>query len=144
VERSDKGRVAQFDSSRFYFAFDDGSESAPDNWDGYLNLIWTGDAKRDQIVGEQIQRLVDELERNGFIFVESESESTVIMNMTLKSVRFDPILGWITDDAKIAYIDASSDIEMGSVVADEVWYTPKLKWVINSLVEGSLELWGQE
>ena len=132
----------QLETSQFYFVFEDGSESAPDNWDGHVNLIWTGDEKRDEIVAVQIQRLLDELRQSGFAFVQNRSESNVVAHLKLKSVRFDPIGGWITDDAALTYSTTYNGAEMGSVVADEVWITPKLKWVIDALVSGSLELWG--
>ncbi len=144
LERTDDGISERFEDSRFFFVFDDGTEMAPDNWDGHINLLWTGDESRDRVVVEQIQRFQDELEQGGFAFVESESDSTVTARLRLKSVRFDPLGGWITDDASVTYLRTDGGSELGNVVADEVWITPKLKWVINALVRGSLELWGQE
>ncbi len=133
----------RFEDSRFYFTFDDGSESAPDNWDGHINLIWTGDEARDRIVAEQVQRLVDGLEQSGFAFVADLGDSTVVANLRLKSVRFDPLGGWITDDASLTYSSAGADTELGRVVANESGMTPKLKWIIDALLSGSVELWGQ-
>ncbi len=133
------GRLVE---SQFFLAFDDGSESNPDNIDGYLNLVWTNDEKREAVVAEQVDRLLKELQANGFKFVESKDESTVIANLRINSVRYDPVGGWITDDAAIAYVHTDSSEKLGTVIADEVWVTPTLEWVINALVEGSLELWG--
>ena len=144
LERTADDLSNRLDDSRFYFTFDDGSESAPDNWDGHINLLWTGDEARDRIVAEQVQRLIDELEQNGFAFVEDRGDSTVIANLRIKSVRFDPLGGWITDDASLTYSNPDTDAELGRVVANEAGITPKLKWIINALVRGSLELWGRE
>ena len=143
VNKTDVDLFQRFETSRFFFAFEDGSDSAPDNLDGYINLIWTNDEDRDEFVSEQILRLVDELTDHGFAFVESKDESTVVAKLKLKSVRFDPVSGWITDDAKLTYMNTEDDVEVGNVVSNEVWVTPKLKMVIDSLVRGSLELWGR-
>lgn len=141
LDRAENDLAGQLTSSQFYFVFEDGTDSAPDNWDGHINLIWTGDEKRDEIVAVQIQRLIDELKQSGFTFVQKKDESNVVAHLKLKSVRFDPIGGWITDDAALTYLTTRDGKEMGSVVADEVWITPKLKWVVDALVSGSLELW---
>ena len=144
LDRADTDLAGQLESSRFFFVFDDGTESAPDNWDGHINLIWTGDEKRDEIVAVQVHRLLHELNLSGFTLVQEQSESNVVARLKLKSVRFDPIGGWITDDASLTFSATVDDENLGSVVVDEVWVTPKLKWVIDALVLGSRQLWGVE
>jgi hypothetical protein len=130
------------DTSRFYLMFEDGSTSKPDNLDGYLNLMWTSDAKRVAVVADHLQYLKTELKAHGFTFVETAEDSTVLANLKIKSVRYDPVAGWITDDARIVYSPTSGGADFGIVVADEIWFTPTVKMVFEALVRGSLELWG--
>ncbi len=92
-----------FASSKFYLEIDDGSKSDPDNIDGYVNLLWMNDAMRAKLVPEYLTYLQSELHANGFSFVSSAENSSVRANLRIKSVRFDPLLGWITDDAKVVY-----------------------------------------
>ena len=132
-----------FESSEFYLEVEDGSRSKPDNLDGYVNLIWTNDEKRERVVAEHIQLLRTELSKHGFVFVETLEESSVCAALKFKAVRFDPIGGWITDDAQISYTGSKNGEELGTVVANEVLITPTIKMVFESLVIGSLELWGQ-
>ena len=129
--------------ARFYLTVQDGSDSKPDNWDGNLNLLWTNEEKRAAVVEKNIKMLIDGFEQNGFMFVGSENDGTVIANLEFKSVRFDPIGGWITDDARIAYTDAGTGGSLGTVVADERWTTPTVEMVFRALLKGSLKLWGQ-
>lgn len=143
LQRSDPDLASKFESSEFFLLVEDGSKSKPDNWDGNLNLIWTNDDKRAKIVAENIQMLRSDLEENGFVFVETQIDSSVVANLIFKSVRFDPTTGWITDDARITYLSTDSGKELGTVIADEVWVTPTVKAVFGALVKGSLELWGR-
>ena len=142
LQRSESEQGTELATSTFYLDFDDGSKSKPDNIDGYLNLIWTNDATRAKLVAEHLQELQSQLEARGFRFVATVEESTVRANLQIKSVRFDPVLGWITDDARIVYASTQDGANLGTVVADEIWFTPTIKMVFDALVEGSLRLWG--
>jgi hypothetical protein len=130
-------------SSRFYLSVDDRSTSDPDNIDGHANLLWTDELKRAQVVTEHIALLRTELSSHGFTFVPTPEECSVIAHLRIKSVRFDPLGGWLTDDARIVYSAASSGDELGTVVADENFVTPTVQKVFEALVAGSVELWGQ-
>jgi hypothetical protein len=142
LQRSDSELGTELATSSFYLDFDDGSQSKPDNIDGYLNFIWTNDATRARLVAEHLQDLQSQLQAQGFRFVTTVKESTVRANLQIKSVRFDPVLGWITDDARIVYASTRDGADLGTVVADEIWFTPTIKMVFDALVEGSLRLWG--
>ena len=142
LQRGDVPLNETLDTTRFYLEFHDGSTSKPDNLDGYLNSMWTNDAKREAVVAEHLQYLKTELATHGFTFVTTAQESTVLANLKIKSVRFDPVAGWITDDARIVYSPTAGGADLGIVVADEIWFTPTVKMVFDALVQGSLELWG--
>jgi len=143
LQRGEVSLSETLDTTRFYLKFDDGSTSKPDNLDGYVNLLWTNDAKRVAIVAQHVEYLETELATHGFIFVASAEESTVLANLRIKSVRYDPIAGWITDDARIVYSPTDGGADLGTVVADDIWFTPTVKMVFEALVRGSLELWGR-
>jgi hypothetical protein len=142
LQRSDSELATELATSSFYLDFSDGSKSKPDNIDGYLNLIWTHNATRAKLVAEHLQDLQSRLQAQGFRFVTTVEDSTVRANLQIKSVRFDPVLGWITDDARIVYASTRDGANLGAVVADEIWFTPTIKMVFDALVEGSLRLWG--
>jgi len=142
LQRGESELGAEFATSTFYLDFEDGSKSKPDNIDGYLNLIWTSDVTRARLVAKHLQELQSQLQAQGFRFVTTVEESTVRANLQIKSVRFDPVLGWITDDAKIVYASTRDGANLGTVVADEIWFTPTIEMVFGALVEGSLRLWG--
>ena len=143
LQRGDIALEEIFQSSTFYLDVEDGSKTKPDNWDGYTNMIWTNDKKRAKVVSDHIQLLLDRLKEHGFSFVGKIDDSSVRASLKFKSVRFDPLAGWLTDDAQIAYSDTGSGEILGTVVADEIWITPTVKMVFEGLVQGSLELWGQ-
>ena len=143
LQRGDIELDQLFDTSKFYLRIEDGSESKPDNWDGHVNLIWTDEKKRAVVVADHIQLLKTELEKSGFVFVDNTDKSSVIANLKFKSVRYDPVGGWLTDDAKIEYTTTLDGESLGTVVADEIWITPTIKMVFEALVKGSVELWGQ-
>jgi hypothetical protein len=63
-------------TTKFYLQFDDSSKSKPDNLDGYLNLLWTNDAKRTALIAEQLQFLKSELAAHGFTFGYSDRWAT--------------------------------------------------------------------
>jgi len=130
-------------TSTFYLILDDGSKSDPDNVDGFINLMWTDDQKREAVVAEHIQFLKSELIAHGFNFVSSQDDSTVLANLRIKSVRYDPAGGWITDDASLVYSPTLGGADLGTVLADEIFFTPTVKMVFEALVKGSLELWGK-
>ena len=142
LQRGDSELSSVFTTSTFYLDVDDGSKSKPDNIDGYVNLMWTNDETRAQLVAEQLQYLQSQLEAQGFRFVTTAEDSSVHAHLRIKSVRYDPVLGWITDDARIVYASTRDDAELGTVVADEIWFTPTIKMVFDALVQGSLRLWG--
>ncbi|MGB5354803.1 MAG: hypothetical protein WBN32_14415 [Woeseia sp.] len=143
LQRSEVALEELLVSTKFYLNIDDGSKLKPDNWDGHINLLWTNDEKRAIVVAENIQFLRTELENSGFDFVENAEDCSVLANLKFKSVRFDPVGGWLTDDAQIEYKSSIDGNTLGTVVADERWVTPTVKMVFNALVKGSLELWGQ-
>ena len=142
MQRNDPALSGMFSNSKFYLEFDDGSKSNPDNIDGYVNLLWTNDSTREKLVDEYLKFLQSELQANGFNFVSTAEDSSVHAHLRIKSVRFDPVLGWITDDAQVVYTRTDGGAELGTVVADEIWFTPTIKMVFEALVEGSLRLWG--
>ena len=142
LERGDVPLESVFDSTSFYLNVNDGSRTKPDNWDGHLNLLWTNDEKREAVVAKNLEMLLSGLKAGGFQFVDEISDGTVCADLRFKSVRFDPVGGWLTDDARIDYIDLASGETLGTVVADEIWITPTVKMVFEALLNGSLELWG--
>ena len=85
--------------STFYLELHDGSKSRPDNLDGYLNYLWTSDTRRAALVTKHVVWLKEELAKKGFTFVDNIAEYSVHTELTIKSVRFDPFMGWLTDDA---------------------------------------------
>jgi len=143
LQRGDIDLAEQFESSMFFLVFEGGSSSQADNRIDNQNLIWTNDDKRKEFVAESIQYLIDELEKNGFVFVDTKSDGPVLAKLKFKSVRFDPMAGWITDGAQISYLSAENGDELGTVVGEEGFITPKVKVVLDALIKGSLELWGQ-
>jgi hypothetical protein len=143
LQRGDIDLAEQFESSKFFLVFEGGSGSKADNWLDDQNLIWTNDEKRKEVVAESILYLIGELEKNGFVFVDTKSGGPVLASLRFKSVRFDPMAGWITDGAQISYLSAENGDELGTVVADEGFITPKVKVVFDALIKGSLELWGR-
>lgn len=129
-------------TSRFYFELIDGSATSADNLDGKLWGLFTTDASARFAAENAIDSFKRIMGRSGFCLVKSRDDSEVIMQLTLKSVRYDPIGGWISDDAWIDYIDSKNGRSIGKVHAKEQFVTPKLETVVGGLFEGSLEFWG--
>jgi hypothetical protein len=79
----------------------------------------------------------------GFTIQEDSASSTCVGRLTLKSVRYDPVSGWITDAARLEYFRASDGALLGTVDAQDNFFTPTVESVFNALLEGSLRLWGR-
>jgi hypothetical protein len=141
IERSDEPLQDLFKQTVFHFELDDKSKGKPDNIDGHLNLLWTDDSKREDVVTTHWMGLVSKLQASGFVITRERGESTVHARLKLKSVRYDPVSGWITDDARLEYCRASDGELLGAVVAKEKMITPTVSSVFESLFDGSLQLW---
>lgn len=142
IERSDEPLQDLFKQTVFHFELDDKSKDKPDNIDGHVNLLWTDDSKRADVVTTNWMELLAKLRTSGFVITRERGESTVHARLKLKSVRYDPVGGWITDDARLEYCRASDGVLLGAVVAKEGLITPTVSSVFESLFDGSLQLWG--
>ena len=136
-----KGSLA---ASVFYLQFEDGSKGNPDNLDGYANLLWTTDKSRAKVVEAHLADLQARLSAAGFKFTQEPTESNTRACLKLKSVRYDPVGGWITDDASLSYTRNTDNVLLGTVTANERFITPTVNAVFDSLISGSLVLWGVE
>lgn len=141
VESSDPELRQRHKSERFYLEVHDGSAEIPDNLDGHINRIWTRKAKRDEVVLEAIARLRGGLAAASFNFVEIDTEASVIVRTTFRSVRLDPVSGWIMDGARIDYVSVDSSEILGTVKASDSFITPTVESVVDALIAGSVELW---
>ena len=144
VERKTESLPGDLESLSFDLAVKDGSEGKPNNWDGNLNLLWTNDKKRAEVLAEHIEVLVRRLREEGFDFLEDENADVVRATLQVNSVRRDPINGWTTDGATLTFSSGSTGEVFGVVDAVEDWVTPKIGKVFESLVQGSVELWASK
>jgi hypothetical protein len=144
LQRSDTSLRGDLSTSKFFVSVDDGSKNIPENWDSRLSHKWTDDEKRANAVVENIAYLKEELGKRGFEIVENREDCTVLANLGINSVRYDPLAGWITDDAQIEYVASETGDSFGIVQTDKVWITTTFKVVIDALVKGSVELWSPE
>jgi hypothetical protein len=120
----------------------DNSTSSPDNFDGYINMLWTKDSRKAQAVKSTIDMLRSDLKAYGFQFVDVSEASRIIAQLEIASVRFDPVGGWITDGAVMVYRNRETGEQIGKVIARDTLVTPGLQESFRRITEGTLQLWG--
>lgn len=81
-------------------------------------------------------RLAFQLRRIGFDVVSNPSSADAIAEFSIGAVRYDPLTGWIADEAGLVIRAADDNRVLASVFADSRWITPTVKTVVKRLADG--------
>ena len=79
------------------------------------------------------QNLAFELRSLGLKLTNSSEDSEVVANFSIGTIRYDPIAGWIADQAFLEFYDSSGQ-HILTVRAQAKFITPTVKNIINNLV----------
>ena len=80
------------------------------------------------------QDLSFELAALGFQMVDSQDKADAVALFSIGSVRYDPLVGWIADQAFLVFKDAESGATISAFRADTQFITPTVKGITDSLV----------
>jgi hypothetical protein len=101
-------------------------DKLPDNVDGFINLLWTNDEKKKQVIEQHYHLLRARVQYSGVNVVTDSGQSDILGVLLIKSVRFDPIGGWITDGASIELLDSKSNKKLATIRSGDAFLTPSL------------------
>lgn len=80
-----------------------------------------------------LESLQFELMGIGFNFVSDVNQAAVIVEFTIGTIRFDPIAGWIADQAFVKFIDKSSGKVLAFYSAKAQFITPTVTNIIKEI-----------
>lgn len=80
------------------------------------------------------QSLAFELNSLGFQMVDSAADADIVALFSIGSVRNDPIVGWIADQAFITFKNAKTNETIGTFRADTRFVTPTARTIVKNLV----------
>jgi hypothetical protein len=81
------------------------------------------------------QGLAFDLESLGFEIVNESTEAEILALFSIGTVRFDPITGWIADQAFLTLKEAKTGNTLCSFRADVRFITPTVKTLVRQLVQ---------
>ena len=81
------------------------------------------------------QDVAFELGAMGFAVVPKKEQADIIALFSIGAVRFDPIAGWIADQAFLEFRDAHTDQIIASYRANSRFVTPTVKAIMKSLMK---------
>ena len=99
-------------------------------------LISAGGKHGESQIPFAVERLAFELRRLGFDVVSDRRSADAIAEFSIGSIRYDPISGWIADEASLVVRAADDDRVLASAFAETRWITPTVRTVIRRLAGG--------
>lgn len=128
--------------SRINFQGPDKLDTAPDNLDGFINLLWTNNEKKKRVVLSEYHKLQERLKQKGTVIENDKSASDITAILFIKSVRFDPLGGWITDGARVDLFQSSTGEKLASIQSGDALITPSLSGTFKRLGDGVIQFLG--
>ena len=83
------------------------------------------------------QNLSFELAALGFQMVDSQDKADAVALFSIGTVRYDPLAGWIADQAFLVFKDAESGTTLCTLRADTQFITPTVKRITKNLVRAA-------
>ncbi|MCK4629272.1 MAG: hypothetical protein KAT56_09730 [Sedimentisphaerales bacterium] len=80
------------------------------------------------------QDLSFELSSIGFQMVDSKEDADAVVLFSIGTVRFDPLVGWIADQAFLVFKNPKSGMSLCSFKANTQFITPTVTTIVKSLV----------
>ena len=124
-----------------FVELDENFEKTPELPDGFINQLWTNNDKAKIQVIDEVESYKKLLESSRIKVANSKKGSSVTAKIKMRSVRFDPIAGWITDGAKVIFVDSKTSEVIGEVSSGRQLFTPTLNSVFKSLAIATSDFW---
>jgi hypothetical protein len=100
------------------------------NWQG----LGSAQISRGSDQGVQaLESLQFDLMAIGFNFVSSENEADAIIELSIGAIRYDPLAGWIADQATLKFIDMASGRTIAMFRAKGQLITPTVNNLVGNL-----------
>lgn len=81
-----------------------------------------------------LERVEHELLSMGFEVVSDPAEARLRAEFSIGAVRYDPLTGWIADEARLVFRDSASGRVIASYYAETRWITPTVKTLVKRLM----------
>jgi len=119
------------------------TSSSTTNINSATNLNMTGNTQTTAIAGgstmsglEQaqisVQKMKFELAKIGFVVVNEPDQADALVDFNIGAVRFDPLAGWIADEASVVFLNNKGET-LAHSIADTRFITPTTNSVIRNL-----------
>jgi hypothetical protein len=82
-----------------------------------------------------LQRLQHELIGMGFVLVDDPAQADLIAEFSIATIRYDPLVGWIADEANLVFRESGTRQIVASFHADTRWITPRVGTLVDRLAE---------
>ena len=82
-----------------------------------------------------LESLQFELMAIGFNFVSSENEANAIVEFTIGDIRYDPLAGWIADQALVKFKNAKTGEVLAFFRANSQFITPTVDNIVGNLAD---------
>jgi hypothetical protein len=103
-----------------------------------LNWAWTPTDARNEQVKLATEQLARRLTSAGFAAAAQPANARLVVALELKSIRRDPLAGWISDGASATIAMASDASPVCSIGVGGSFITATLKEVIDKLADALL------
>ena len=124
-----------------FVELDENFDKIPELPDGFVNKVWTDNKKAKIVVIEEVERYKSLLKLSSINVADSKEKSSVTATIKMRSVRLDPIGGWITDGVKVTFVDSKTNESIGEVSSGRQLITPSVQSVFTSLVAATSDFW---